>query len=129
MDLLYTRNLDAFAIVSSDCDFTPLVMRILTNGLKAYGFGEIKTPAPFVQACSTFLYLDTAEGLPAQTSVLQAAKSSEFSKIGAKKTGKQLKQDTKLMVFFAGCDRCNQSNQRMVNDVCYWNICQQTGRL
>lgn len=102
MDLLYTRNLDAFAIVSSDCDFTPLVMRILTNGLKAYGFGEIKTPAPFVQACSTFLYLDMAGGLPAQTSVLQAAKSSEFSKIGAKKTGKQLKQDTKLMVFLRG---------------------------
>jgi uncharacterized protein (TIGR00288 family) len=39
MDLLYTQHLDAFAIVSSDCDFTPLVMRILTNGLKVYGFG------------------------------------------------------------------------------------------
>lgn len=48
MDLLYTRNLDAFAIVSSDCDFTPLVMRILTDGLKVYGFGEKKTPKPFV---------------------------------------------------------------------------------
>lgn len=33
MDLLYVQQLDAFAIVSSDCDFTPLVMRILTNGL------------------------------------------------------------------------------------------------
>jgi uncharacterized LabA/DUF88 family protein len=32
MDLLYTQQLDAFAIVSSDSDFTPLVMRILTNG-------------------------------------------------------------------------------------------------
>ncbi|VEP13303.1 hypothetical protein H1P_1930004 [Hyella patelloides LEGE 07179] len=54
MDLLYTQQLDAFAIVSSDCDFTPLVMRILTNGLKVYGFGEKKTPLPFVYACSTF---------------------------------------------------------------------------
>ena len=48
MDLLYTQQLDAFASVSSDCDFTPLVMRILTNGLTVYGFGEKKTPLPFV---------------------------------------------------------------------------------
>ncbi|RPE79849.1 NYN domain-containing protein [Vulcaniibacterium tengchongense] len=58
MDLLYARNLDAFAIVSSDADFTPLVMRLLTDGLKVYGFGERKTPAPFVNACSQFIYLE-----------------------------------------------------------------------
>jgi uncharacterized LabA/DUF88 family protein len=46
--------MDAFAIVSSDADFTPLVMRILTDGLKVYGFGEQKTPEPFVNACSQF---------------------------------------------------------------------------
>lgn len=40
MDLLYARNLDGFAIVSSDADFTPLVMRLLTDGMKVYGFGE-----------------------------------------------------------------------------------------
>lgn len=40
MDLLYTQKLDAFAIVFSDCDFTPLIMRVLTNGFKVYGFGE-----------------------------------------------------------------------------------------
>jgi len=50
MDLLYTQNLDAFALVTSDSDFTPLVMRILTNGLKVYGFGEEKTPDAFVNA-------------------------------------------------------------------------------
>jgi uncharacterized protein (TIGR00288 family) len=54
MDLLYARSLDAFAILSSDADFTPLVMRILTDGLKVYGFGEKKTPEPFVNACSKF---------------------------------------------------------------------------
>jgi uncharacterized protein (TIGR00288 family) len=43
MDLLYDRTMDAFAIVSSDADFTPLVMRIKTDGLKVYGFGEAKT--------------------------------------------------------------------------------------
>lgn len=54
MDLLYARNLDGFAIVSSDADFTPLVMRIRTEGLQVYGFGEQKTPEPFVNACSRF---------------------------------------------------------------------------
>jgi uncharacterized protein (TIGR00288 family) len=58
MDLLYARNLDAFAIVSSDADFTPLVMRILTEGLKVYGFGQRKTPEPFVNACSQFTYVE-----------------------------------------------------------------------
>ena len=58
MDLLYGRSLDAFAIVSSDADFTPLVMRVLTDGLKVYGFGEKKTPEPFVNACSQFTYVE-----------------------------------------------------------------------
>jgi uncharacterized protein (TIGR00288 family) len=58
MDLLYTKNLDGFCLVSSDSDFTPLVMRIRANGLKVFGFGEKKTPEPFVNACSKFLYLE-----------------------------------------------------------------------
>ncbi|WP_055074369.1 NYN domain-containing protein [Pseudanabaena sp. 'Roaring Creek'] len=88
MDLLYTQNLDAFAIVSSDCDFTPLVMRILTNGLKVYGFGEKKTPLPFVYACSTFLYLENL----GQNIDFEISKEVE----NGKKTTKELKQDTKL---------------------------------
>ena len=40
MDLLYEKQIDAFALTTSDSDFTPLVMRILSNGLKVYGFGE-----------------------------------------------------------------------------------------
>lgn len=58
MDLLYTKQLDGFCIVSSDSDFTPLVMRIRANGLMVFGFGEKKTPEPFVNACSKFLYLE-----------------------------------------------------------------------
>lgn len=64
MDLLYARNLDGFAIVSSDADFTPLVMRILTDGLKVYGFGEQKTPLAFVNACSKFIYLEALGNTP-----------------------------------------------------------------
>ena len=58
MELLYTQKPDAFCIASSDADFTPLVMQLRANGHDVYGFGERKTPEPFVNACTTFLYLD-----------------------------------------------------------------------
>lgn len=59
MELLYTQKLDGFCIASSDADFTPLVMQLKANGHDVYGFGERKTPLPFVNACTTFLYLDS----------------------------------------------------------------------
>lgn len=58
MDLLYTDQPEAFGIVSSDADFTPLVMHLKAKGALVYGFGAQKTPLPFVNACSRFLYLE-----------------------------------------------------------------------
>jgi uncharacterized LabA/DUF88 family protein len=59
MDLLYSDKPEAFGIVSSDSDFTPLVLHLKAKGAKVYGFGAKKTPMPFVNACSRFLYLET----------------------------------------------------------------------
>jgi uncharacterized LabA/DUF88 family protein len=58
LDLLYTDKPEAFGIVSSDADFTPLVMHLRAKGSAVYGFGARKTPEPFVNACSRFLFLD-----------------------------------------------------------------------
>ena len=58
MDLLYSGNVEAFALMTSDSDFTPLVLRMLEAGLPVYGFGEKKTPQAFVDACSTFIYTE-----------------------------------------------------------------------
>lgn len=58
MDLLYTERFDGFCIVSSDSDFTRLASRIRESGLTVYGFGERKTPKPFVAACDTFIYTE-----------------------------------------------------------------------
>ncbi len=58
MDLLHNKNIDAFALMTSDSDFTPLVLRILEDGLPVYGFGEKKTPEAFVKACSPFIYIE-----------------------------------------------------------------------
>ncbi len=69
MDLLHAGNLDGFCIVSSDSDFTRLASRIRESGLIVYGFGEQKTPKPFVDACDKFIY----------TEILQAADTSGTS--------------------------------------------------
>ena len=58
LDLLYTDRPEAFGIVSSDSDFTPLVMHLKAKGAQVFGFGAKKTPMPFVNACSRFLYLE-----------------------------------------------------------------------
>lgn len=48
MDLLASTEVDAFAILSSDCDFTPLSIRLREAGKSVFGFGKAKTPKPFV---------------------------------------------------------------------------------
>ena len=68
MDILYTKDVDSICLVSSDCDFTPLVTRALADGKFVIGFGERKAPMAFVNSCSKFLYLDdiTTEEKPVQ---------------------------------------------------------------
>ena len=58
MDVLHTGAVDGFCLVSSDSDFTRLATRIREAGLVVYGFGERKTPEPFVAACDKFIYTE-----------------------------------------------------------------------
>lgn len=58
MDLLYTGRFSGFCIVSSDSDFTRLAARLREQGVMVYGFGERKTPRPFISACDKFIYFD-----------------------------------------------------------------------
>lgn len=58
MDLLYSGNLDAFALVSSDSDFTRLATRIRESGMTVYGLGLRKTLQSLLAACDTFIYLE-----------------------------------------------------------------------
>ncbi len=88
MDLLYSNNVDAFALMTSDSDFTPLVLRILENGLPVYGFGEKKTPRPFVDACSPFIYTEN---------LIPEEEKTDKSQITKKKTRNELRKDTALV--------------------------------
>lgn len=81
MDVMYTKDIDVMCFVSSDCDFTPMVTRALAEGKVVIGFGERKTPSPFVNACSKFLFLD------------QESKNNDTSQTKTK----NIKSDTKLI--------------------------------
>ncbi|MBB2754587.1 UNVERIFIED_ORG: hypothetical protein GGI57_005322 [Rhizobium aethiopicum] len=58
MDLLYAGRFTGFCIVSSDSDFARLAARLREQGVTVYGFGERKTPRPFITACDKFVYFD-----------------------------------------------------------------------
>jgi uncharacterized protein (TIGR00288 family) len=62
MDLLYSGNVDGFAIVSSDSDFTPLATRLRESGKRVIGVGQRKTPKAFVEACERFVFLEVLGG-------------------------------------------------------------------
>ena len=64
MDLLHTGTFDGFCLVSSDSDFTRLASRIRESGKRVIGFGERKTPEPFVKACDQFIYNDIFRAAP-----------------------------------------------------------------
>lgn len=58
MDILHTKSVEGFCIVSSDSDYTGLAKRIREEGLFVMGIGEKKTPEAFVRSCDIFTYTE-----------------------------------------------------------------------
>jgi hypothetical protein len=101
MDLLYSGRFDGFCIVSSDSDFTRLAQRLRESGLTVYGFGERKTPKPFVAACDKFIYIENLhfddEG---STAAADATWVAAVRRMPA--TAAQLKEDAALIALLRG---------------------------
>jgi uncharacterized protein (TIGR00288 family) len=57
MDLLYDGNVEAFALVTSDSDFTSLAHRLRESGKAVYVLGENKAPESLRNACDKFIDL------------------------------------------------------------------------
>jgi len=94
MDLLYNKKVNTFCLVSSDCDFTPLIQRLRADGKEVFGFGELKTPAPFIDACTRFIYLEKPK--PKKNAALKT--KSEKPEAGASApNGHDLKGNTRLI--------------------------------
>lgn len=83
MDILYSEKVDGFCIVSSDSDFTRLAIRLREAGMKVIGFGEKKTPKPFITACDKFIYIEILKPEPAETTEL-APKAKHKPKVESK---------------------------------------------
>ncbi len=104
MDLLHQNRLDGFALVSSDSDFTRLAARLRESGAQVFGFGERKTPTPFVNACDVFTYLDAlrVDGVEAVPSA-RGSREPDDARIEAGAPGPDktaphaLRGDTRLM--------------------------------
>ena len=94
MDVMYTKEIDVICLVTSDCDFTPLVTRVLAEGKVVLGFGERKTPLPFVNSCSKFLYLD-----------------EEKKKAKVSTAPKSIKSDTKLINLLRAAIEANEDDE------------------
>src|SRR5215475_1309207 len=97
MDLLYSGRFDGFCLVSSDSDFTRLAARIRESGLTVYGFGERKTPKPFVAACDKFIYIENL-----QSATDAAAPADPALAPVPRATAAQLKADTTLVTRLRG---------------------------
>ena len=92
IDLLHTKDIDAFAFATSDSDFTPVVMRVQAEGIKVYGFGEKKTPKPFMAACSQFIFTEKL-----LTNAVHSSENIDLVQAPVRKSGKDMRGDTWLV--------------------------------
>jgi uncharacterized protein (TIGR00288 family) len=103
MDLLHTKEIDAFAFATSDSDFTPVVMRVQAEGIKVFGFGEKKTPKAFMVACSQFIF----------TEKLMVSDDKTISDVitDEKKSGQEMREDAWLVnLLYTGLDQTMDEN-------------------
>lgn len=61
VNLLHTGIYDAFVIVSSDSDYTPLAINLHESGVYVMGVGEKTTPESFRNSCDEFVFLENIQ--------------------------------------------------------------------
>lgn len=102
MDLLHTGMYDAFVLVSSDSDFTPLAVRLKESGIYVIGVGEKKTPEAFCSACDNFIYLEYLDSTDEGKKAPQPQKEKKQAKKNGKKNDEE--EQITLHVGFASPD-------------------------
>lgn len=95
MDLLYSNKFDAFALVSSDSDFTKLASRLKESQIYVFGVGEQKTPVAFRNACDDFIYTEVLRRLEEEPE--DPKDSSVSTTSNQKKSRKELCCDSRLI--------------------------------
>ena len=108
MDVLYTKNVDGFCIVSSDSDFTRLATRLREAGKQVYGIGEKKTPEPFVVACDKFIYIEILKN---------QSKGNEEDKTKEKETVDKVSNKTIKLIYTTINDLSDDDGWAFLGDV------------
>jgi len=83
MDILHKEGVDGFCIVSSDSDYTRLASRIRESGREVLGFGEKKTPKPFIKSCDKFIYVEILGQTPPEKAAPAKKKADAKRSAGA----------------------------------------------
>jgi hypothetical protein len=119
MDILYTEKVDGFCIVSSDSDFTRLATRLRESGIKVFGFGEKKTPNPFIVACDKFIYLEILKSPESVEKNKSKSEKNKGSKVqtSEQETIKKIDIDTITLISATVADIADEDGWAYLGDV------------
>lgn len=114
MDLLYSDKFNAFALISSDSDFTKLATRLKESQVFVFGVGERKTPIAFRNACDDFIYIDVLKTLDSEEINNETEdKGLQLKQINLpqQKTRQQLCKDAKLIsILRNAAEECSEDD-------------------
>ena len=96
IELLHRDIYDAFVIVASDSDYTPLAIHLREQGVHVVGVGEKKTPEAFRKSCDEFIYLENLDApVVSDTAPVKVKAESKSGK--SKKASKQTKAEAEAV--------------------------------
>ena len=96
IELLHRDLYDAFVIVASDSDYTPLALHLREQGVHVVGVGEKKTPEAFRKSCDEFIYLENL-AVPAPVAAAVPVKPKTETKGGKGKKSRQTKAEAEAV--------------------------------
>ena len=81
MDILYTKKIDTFYILSSDSDFTGIIMRLKEENKRVIGVGKKKTPKPIVNACNKFIFIENLRPQKEEKKIIEKPKEKSVTNL------------------------------------------------
>ncbi|MEG0092110.1 MAG: NYN domain-containing protein, partial [Oscillospiraceae bacterium] len=98
MDLLATKIYDAFVLISSDSDFTPLAIRLRESGAYIIGVGEEKTPPSFRSACDEFILIEYIASVSSNATVILSDKVADVANVAEPEKSKSKITDSSRQI-------------------------------
>ncbi len=113
MDILHSKTVDGFCLVSSDSDFTGLANRIREEGIFVMGIGQEKTPESFVKACELFIFTENLSNEKSKSESVKENTSKKTTRTGTTKTKKTVskKKDIPIGLLKAAYKTVVQENE------------------